>query len=476
MKYFSTLSRKYLARLSLSLIVLSSMQSTAHANILGWIYDKTTDLAQVISQQFPQNTWHVVTLPVTEDGPSCGNGTPYRFFINLNPDSSNLVVQFEGGGACTDQKSCEGTVAAPPPTDYEKVVSKLKAVNGGGIPKDYLWDVLKSTSAFAAINTPFTDRLGITEKVQTQSWNMVYLPYCTGDFHMGSTEKYYEDGSQAKGRLQHFSGQRNIRAVAKWIRNNLGQPKDLLVTGFSAGSLGATANYPVMRNTLQPTRNSSLLADSGMHIASLKNDKPNTNKFLASEKLDKYYKEWGAYETNGFFAKVYGGMRGFNPTDPSSMYAALSKTYPDDRFGILMFSKDVVISAFKYVDAEVFKDEFKPLSLADLKIAAVKKLASDLETWRTKVIAPLSGNIGYYQPTYRNLMNSHCLTVISFEGTAIEEKSIPGVKTFINHLLNHSNGEAVMREVEKDQESDMSRQLSKVLQVIQVLLDLIAPF
>ena len=52
-------------------------------------------------------TWDAVTLP-TSTGASCGNGTPYRFFINRNPFTTKTVVIFEGGGACWEQDACRG--------------------------------------------------------------------------------------------------------------------------------------------------------------------------------------------------------------------------------------------------------------------------------------------------------------------------------------------------------------------------------
>ena len=51
--------------------------------------------------------WETVELPASS-GASCGNGTPYRFFVNRTPFTSKTVVIFEGGGACWDQNACLG--------------------------------------------------------------------------------------------------------------------------------------------------------------------------------------------------------------------------------------------------------------------------------------------------------------------------------------------------------------------------------
>jgi hypothetical protein len=49
--------------------------------------------------------WEVIELPASS-GASCGNGTPFRFFVNRTPLTSKTVVMYEGGGACWEQETC----------------------------------------------------------------------------------------------------------------------------------------------------------------------------------------------------------------------------------------------------------------------------------------------------------------------------------------------------------------------------------
>jgi hypothetical protein len=42
--------------------------------------------------------WQRVALP----GSICGNGSQYKFWYYDSPSSTNMVVMFEGGGACWD--------------------------------------------------------------------------------------------------------------------------------------------------------------------------------------------------------------------------------------------------------------------------------------------------------------------------------------------------------------------------------------
>ena len=100
--------------------------------------------------------WEAVELPAAS-GASCGNGTPYRFFVNRTPFTSKTVVMFEGGGACWDQAACKGGTL-------------LDAVNPDGIPANYMTDF--NRQAHLGLVTPFTMRLHPLQSVQTQSWNL----------------------------------------------------------------------------------------------------------------------------------------------------------------------------------------------------------------------------------------------------------------------------------------------------------------
>src|SRR5262245_31856598 len=42
-------------------------------------------------------------------GAVCANGSQYKFFVKFSRTSSNVVIFFEGGGACWDYAGCTGT-------------------------------------------------------------------------------------------------------------------------------------------------------------------------------------------------------------------------------------------------------------------------------------------------------------------------------------------------------------------------------
>ena len=140
-------------------------------------------------------SWQTVELP-TATGASCSDGSPYRFFVNRTPFSNKTVVVFEGGGACWDQDSCTTS-------------SLLGASNPNGIPTDYM------SSPIAQLMTPMTSRLSLLGTVQTQQWNIVYMPYCTGDVHTGNKVGVYSEIDPDNPKVYHHRGALNTEAAAK---------------------------------------------------------------------------------------------------------------------------------------------------------------------------------------------------------------------------------------------------------------------
>ena len=108
-------------------------------------------LAVAVPAQASWFVWDTVELPMSS-GASCGNGTPYRFFVNRTPLSSDFAMTFEGGGACWDQLACEGQ-------------GTYSATNPDGIPADYM---SQPNAAAGGLVTPFSSRIDPFQGVQTQ--------------------------------------------------------------------------------------------------------------------------------------------------------------------------------------------------------------------------------------------------------------------------------------------------------------------
>jgi len=71
--------------------------------------------------RFKYFVWQEVEAPAST-GAKCANGSPYRFYVNLSPTGKNMVIHYEGGGACTNYQGCtDGT-----------------AINPYGLPREYI--------------------------------------------------------------------------------------------------------------------------------------------------------------------------------------------------------------------------------------------------------------------------------------------------------------------------------------------------
>lgn len=387
--------------------------------------------------------WEMVELPASS-GAACGNGTPYRFFVNRTPLSKDLVLIYEGGGACWDQNACLG-------------IGDLSAANPDGIPPDYLQQL--NTAAYGLV-TPFSARNDPFQAVQTQSWNIVYIPYCTGDVHSGSKVVTYADADPAHPRVEYHRGQANIRGAAQWLRDNLGRPNKLMLTGFSAGGVGSTVTYDIVRSTLQPKGNASLLADSGPLMSAPRNGAPEQYPSVLMHNTIR--SAWGLDEPGGLIASYASTLPGFNPDNLGTVTGALAQKYPQDRFGYMVFQADANFSAFSY--QKFYPDIANaPNEVARLQ-AIYARWTPDLQAWTA--MNQSFGNLAYHIPFMRQFNESHCVTIVDFSGTGIEDAGIASVGSFVDAVLDRG---PVMRNTEVDRAHDKTQELSPAIRLFRFL-------
>lgn len=416
------------------------MKNTAHR----WI----AALALALLASAAQAAWFVwetVELSLAT-GASCGNGTPYRFFVNRTPLNSHLAVTFEGGGACWDQDACEG-------------IGEYSATNPDGIPPNYME---LPNAAAGGLVTPFSARFDPFEAIRTQDWTLVYLPYCTGDVHTGNVVRVYDDQRPDAPRVQHHHGQADIRAAADWMRQHLGRPGNLLLTGFSAGGVGSTANYAIVRDRLAPRGRATLMADSGPLMNA---PRGNTKEQSPSQPLHELIRAtWGLDEPGSLIPTLLARLPTLDVNNMGSLNGALARRYPKDRFGHLVFQEDGIFSGFSYLDFfPEIRDEPDPKKQKDMLNALWRQ---DLAAWLPLLDA--EANTQYHVAFFRDFNESHCLTIVDFSGTGIQEKNIASAETFVNNALDRK---PPMRNVEQDQVSDLTQPLSIALEILAIVLD-----
>ena len=164
----------------------------------------------------PELEWDYVDI----EGTACLNGSTAGFAVNHNPDSKNVMIYLEGGGACFSD-ACD----------------------------------------FTAFNIPFVPPIdGVFSRSNdnnpVRDWTMIYVPYCTGDIHSGDNE------AELGGQLRYFHGYRNVTRYLERIVPSF-ETERVLLTGISAGGFGAAINATQVANAYGDGVELTVVDDSG---------------------------------------------------------------------------------------------------------------------------------------------------------------------------------------------------------------------
>jgi hypothetical protein len=177
----------------------------------------------------PGWTWYSVP------GTNCRDGSEAGLFIRFT-ESKRLLIFFEGGGACTTAGFCGFN-----PLNVNQVLSgtgetvlgsALGAVAGRQQPGAYQNGEVTGIFSADRAENPFRD------------WNMVYIPYCTGDVHFGTKRAASVPGVATP---QMFVGALNAQTfIGRLVPTFEVGLERVLVTGSSAGSFGAALNFSMI--------------------------------------------------------------------------------------------------------------------------------------------------------------------------------------------------------------------------------------
>jgi cysteine-rich repeat protein len=169
----------------------------------------------------PDRTWQWIPI----EGARCRNGSQAGFGLSRSSGSRNLMIYLEGGGACFNS----------------------------------LCDVTAFDTPFVPPIDGIFDRLGPGNPVA--EWNMVYVPYCTGDVHAGDATDVVIDTATGPITSQ-FVGYRNIGLFLERLVPTFRDADQVLLTGISAGGFGAALNGERTQEAFGPVP-VILLDDSG---------------------------------------------------------------------------------------------------------------------------------------------------------------------------------------------------------------------
>ena len=153
----------------------------------------------------------------------CSDGSEFAFYTRAG-DPTKLVFFLQGGGGCWNLETCD-PLGKP---SYTVNLDGFHPSQSDGIFN------------FSRRDNPVRDH------------TMVFVPYCSGDVHIGAATRDYKRPADWVAKLRardvpaeriapQFSvahkGLANGRAALKWVREEIKAPASVLVTGSSAGSI-----------------------------------------------------------------------------------------------------------------------------------------------------------------------------------------------------------------------------------------------
>ncbi len=218
------------------------------------------------------------------------------YFFARGGTVNNLVVYFEGGGACWHTINC---------IYYSTTNTGVSA----------RVDTLGENAGIGDVENPDNP---------FREWNFIYIPYCTGDVHAGANDYDYPDDLGFHlipefnyWRIRH-RGKVNFRVVLQWIQDTFTvSPDKVFVAGSSAGAYGAILNFPDVRDAF-PTSSAYCFPDAGNGIMP---DNDAVFKALAQRQWDLQL----PWQVEAFIE----GTTDFTDFSTGEMYAEIAKDYPD---------------------------------------------------------------------------------------------------------------------------------------------------
>lgn len=159
----------------------------------------------------------------------CADGAPYNFF-ERPADPAKVVFFLEGGGACFTPESCAFSEESTTLYDWNIGADDDPATMSG------IFDLENAENPFA-------------------DYSFVYVPYCTGDVHLGNSSHEYSPDLTVEHR-----GWVNGSAAVSYLADHYASAEQIVVVGESAGSI-ASAPYAATIGDALPDAQITVFAD-----------------------------------------------------------------------------------------------------------------------------------------------------------------------------------------------------------------------
>ena len=150
-------------------------------------------------------------------GARCMDGSTYTYYMNrttTQATATKWLIYLQGGGLCNSPSDCKARAQT--------------ALGSSAQYGAYLTDGDNVASTKASVNPQF------------YNWNIVYMPYCSGDTWVGSQT----DNTTDPQYQLYFAGHNITLATIQHLKNTqgFGAATNIVVSGTSAGGIGTVNN------------------------------------------------------------------------------------------------------------------------------------------------------------------------------------------------------------------------------------------
>jgi hypothetical protein len=212
------------------IFLLSVLTALVLLIVFFWVkVEYGTEITEI--QSFGQTDPYIWNKVDLGDTCKCIDGSDYWIYTKKG-QSDNLIIHLQGGGACWDESSCVMPLG-------------ITNIKGFYLPRIFEW-MFKAFFSHGIMKNNF-------EANPFKDWNIVFIPYCTADLHIGNSENIYTDSDGNDILVKHI-GRTNVKSALHWIRNNIHDPDKVFITGESAGGYGSIFWTPEIVRMFQTSK------------------------------------------------------------------------------------------------------------------------------------------------------------------------------------------------------------------------------
>jgi len=176
--------------------------------------------------------WNFYNFP----GAECRDGSPLGIYVRYG-SVNKLMIYMEGGGVCISPHFCDHN-----PANMNQVFPG-GSLNG----ESFSGSLVVETGLQAPYTTGIFDTTNSTNPFL--NWNQIYVPYCTGDAHIGTNAGANVPDDFGFATTQRFVGALNMQLFVSRIVPTFKSVDQVVLTGSSAGGIGAGLNFGMVQDS-----------------------------------------------------------------------------------------------------------------------------------------------------------------------------------------------------------------------------------